>query len=106
MGYTFSLRNYRELYTSALVPTSHLPELARSKDSRAILFVQPSPVSQDNWRIMRIPAEGGAPEVTGFEVAGQVLSMDQSPDGSRIAFTTSKHNQELSALDNVLAEIK
>jgi Tol biopolymer transport system component len=98
--------NYRELYTSALVPTSHLRELAWSKDSRAILFVQPSPVSQDNWRIMRIPAEGGAPEFTGVEVAGQVLSMDQSPDGSRIAFTTSKHNQELWALDNVLAEIK
>ena len=98
--------NYRELYTSALVPTSHLRELAWSKDSRTILFVQLIPVSQDNWRIMRIPAGGGTPEYTGIEVAGQVLSMDQSPDGSRIAFTTSKHNQELWTLDNVLAEIK
>ena len=33
-------------------------------------------------------------------------SIDLSPDGSRIAFSTSKNSQELWALDNVLAEIK
>ena len=59
---------------------------------------------------MRLPIEGGTPEFTGVELDGSLgvnpRTIDLSPDGSRIAFTTTKRVQELWALDNVLSVLK
>jgi Tol biopolymer transport system component len=57
--------------------------------------------SNDRWRIMRIPADGGSAEFTGLEV-DRLRNFDLSPDGSRIAFEVGANpNWEVRALDYV-----
>ena len=74
--------------------------LAWTKDGRAILFATADPTAEArHWQIKRVSAEGGQPEFTGLEVR-DLGPFSVSPDGSRIAFTSTSANQsELWALD-------
>jgi hypothetical protein len=59
--------------------------LAWTKDGRSLVFGRKKTGSADGWEVMRVPANGGEAVFTGLEVTG-LLSLDLSPDGSRIAF--------------------
>jgi hypothetical protein len=59
--------------------------VAWTADGRYIVFGKKAPGNNDQWRVMRVAAEGGEPEFTGLEVTG-LLYLAVSPDGSRIAF--------------------
>ena len=77
-----------------------------TKDSRAFLFGDPIDVglaqANTRFRIMRLQAEGGKAEFTGMTVPS-LNGFDLSPDGSRIAFssTTNRQSFELWTLDNI-----
>jgi Tol biopolymer transport system component len=74
-------------------------KIAWTADGRIILFAMSD--SNDRWRIMRIPADGGSAEFTGLEV-DRLRNFDLSPDGSRIAFEVGANpNWEVRALDYV-----
>lgn len=94
--------------TCLLTTTDHLLAasfVAWSKDGRSILFNQQQQAGTDHWGVMRVPAEGGGP-ATLVIAAPSMLSFDVSPDGSRIAYSTSERPDELWALDNVLSALK
>jgi hypothetical protein len=55
--------------------------------------------------MMRIPAQGGQPEFAGISAEG-LKDLELSPDGSKIAYSTRSHNDEVWALDNVLSALK
>src|SRR5579872_6256023 len=49
------------------------------------------PSNRSSWstqprRVMRVSPQGGAPALTSFETDGAILSMEVSPDSSRIAY--------------------
>jgi Tol biopolymer transport system component len=94
---------YREIY--AIARKDFQFNFALTNDGRWILLAKRH---DDNWQLIRIPIEGGAPESTGVELDGTLFerSLALSPDGSRIAFTTSKHVEEIWALENVLSALK
>lgn len=91
---------YRDLYVG---PATGQGNLAWTADGRGILFDQPH---DDKFRILRLPAEGGAPEFTGVELPSRIQNLDVSPDGSRIAFSSARTVDELWTLDNVLSLVK
>jgi Tol biopolymer transport system component len=95
---------YREIYTIAQGDLRG-DNFILTKDSRWILLAKKH---DDHSELIRIPIEGGAAESTGLELDGTLYqrSLALSPDGSRIAFTTSKHVEELWSLDNVLSALK
>jgi Tol biopolymer transport system component len=95
---------YREIYTIARKDFQFNFNL--TQDGRWILLAKRN--EDNNWQLIRIPIEGGAPESTGVVLDGTLYerSLALSPDGSRIAFTTSKHVEELWTLDNVLSALK
>ena len=96
--------SYRELYTAAY-SGGQIDHLAWTKDGLGILFG----IGQDDkWRIVRIPAEGGNPEATDFDLsnAGALLNISLSPDGRRLAFSARRNVQELWAIDNLLSVLK
>jgi Tol biopolymer transport system component len=97
-------RGYREIYTIA--QRDFNDNFTLTKDSHSILLAKRQ--ADKSWQLLRIPMEGGAPESTGVVLDPTLYqrSLDLSPDGSRIAFTTSKRVEELWALDNVLAALK
>jgi dipeptidyl aminopeptidase/acylaminoacyl peptidase len=84
-------------------------------DGRHILYF--TTAENGDWRLMRIPRAGGQPEFAGLDstrLTGTVripalgpyspLSMDASPDGSRIVFAVRPMARtELWTLDNVLS---
>jgi len=94
---------YREIYSIARKDFQF--NFALTNDSRWILLAKRH---DDNWQLIRVPIDGGVPESTGVELDSTLYprSLDLSPDGSRIAFTTSKRVEELWTLDNVLSAIK
>jgi Tol biopolymer transport system component len=95
---------YREIYAMA-EKDFRGNNFTLTHDGRWILLAKRH---DDNWQLIRIPIEGGAPESTGVELDGDLYgrSIDLSPDGSRIAFSTSKRVEELWSLDNVLSALK
>jgi Tol biopolymer transport system component len=95
---------YREVYTFAQKDFRG-NNFTLTKDGRWILLAKQH---DDNWELIRAPIEGGAPESTGVVLDATLYprSLDLSPDGSRIAFTTRKHIEELWTLDNVLSAVK
>jgi len=94
---------YRELYNIAM--RDFYFNFTLTKDGRWIVLAKRTP--EDNWQLLRIPTEGGAPQEMGVKIEAPLDgSIHISPDGSRIAFATSKGAEELWTLDNVLAEIK
>jgi len=79
--------------------------VAWSHDSRAIFFGL-GPANQQEFRLMRIPAGGGAPEFTGLTMK-RMRQIDASPDGSHVAFASlAEAKQEFWALDNLLFALK
>jgi Tol biopolymer transport system component len=97
--------NYRQLHGPYRVNTS-FDKLAWTKDGRSILFATSS--DRRNWQIMRIAVEGGEPEFTGLK-CGELSTFNVSPDGSRIAFSTTGSDvrtDDLIAIVNLPAFIK
>jgi Tol biopolymer transport system component len=94
---------YREIY--AIAPKEFRNIFTLTKDGRWLVLAKRSN-GEKNWQLVRIPIDGGAPEATGVELEDSLSSMDLSPDGSRIAYTTSKSVAELWTLDNVLSVLK
>ena len=96
--------NYRKVYTLAF-PSYRLDDFAWDKNGRGILF---GTRNDGKWQIMRIPAEGGKPVASGFDMkdAGNSLDISLSPDGTRLAFSLSKPVLELWAIDNLLSVLK
>ena len=101
--------NLKDLYTFRIDSNVAVSQLVWTKDGRSILFAQ---LREGKQQIMRISAEGGKAELTGVETgAGGATSrpfvFDLSPDGSRIAFsTTSNSPVEVWVMDNILAKVK
>jgi Tol biopolymer transport system component len=96
---------YREIYTIARADfnLNYTP----TKDDRWVLVAKRN--DDKNWELIRIPIEGGAPESTGVVLDASLYtrSLDLSPDGSRIAFTTAgSRSDEIWTLDNILSAIK
>jgi len=71
-------------------------------DGRSLLFIEKQ---NEKSRFMRISAEGGQPEFTGIEVAGNIQSWDVNSDGT-LAYNTTKTVWELWAIDNIAAALK
>jgi hypothetical protein len=95
---------YREIYT--LAQKDFNDNFTLTKDGRWILLAKRN--EEKNWELIRVPIEGGAPESTGVVLDATLFarSIDLSPDGLRIAFTTVKRVEELWTLDNVLSALK
>jgi len=103
--------DYRELLTS--VPVIWVADLVRwTPDGQTILYG----TNEGNgvWRIMRIPAAGGTPEIevdpaklTGavsFPTQDNVGSFAISPDGRHLAWDGSaKRSNEVWAIDNIMS---
>lgn len=98
-------REFRELYRP--VQGAGWPEIMRwTPDGQSIVFATGGGLPGGGtglapWRLMRISAAGGQPEFDGLDssklessvpvprmMVGSVLSIDLSPDGSRIAFSS------------------
>ncbi|MGZ6371613.1 MAG: TolB family protein, partial [Bdellovibrionota bacterium] len=93
---------YRELYTMDRLVAGD--QLAWTPDGRGIVFDQRH---EDGFQIMRIPAEGGAPEFTGLEVKDFTMqNLHFSPNGSRITFSSVQRGSQVWVLDNVLSALK
>jgi dipeptidyl aminopeptidase/acylaminoacyl peptidase len=90
----------RELYKSvrAVQKTVLFDKIAWTLDGREILFTESD--RNNNFRLLRISAEGGKAEYTGFEATG-IISIDLHRDGSRIAYSAAEQVQEIWALDNL-----
>jgi Tol biopolymer transport system component len=91
---------YREIYSGI-----SRGQPAWTRDGRSILFVQPEGRNSAVGRMMRIPAEGGQPEFTGIRAEG-LQDIDLSPDGSKIAYSSRTHDDQVWVLDNVLSVLK
>src|SRR5262249_51963419 len=92
----------REIYGSILQVGRMIQaeRMSWSRDGKAILVSEA--IQGDNWRLLRIPIDGGKPAYTGLEATGlQIIS--PSPDGSRVAYSAAQQNQQIWALDNVNA---
>jgi Tol biopolymer transport system component len=95
---------FREIFTIA--EKDFRNNFTLTKDGRWILFVKQNN-DGNNWQLLRIPIEGGAPEPTGVELDHHPWGgIDLNPDGSRLAFTSRKSDGEVWALDNVLSVLK
>jgi dipeptidyl aminopeptidase/acylaminoacyl peptidase len=81
-------------------------KLAWTKDGRGILFATTN--GSLDWQIMRIGVDGGKPEYMGLTVKA-LNAFDLSPDGSRIAFSTTASGNSaypLMAIDNLSSLLK
>ncbi len=106
---------YRELYGP--FPATVIPSVVKwSRDGRSIFFF--THTKGGDWRLLRIPAEGGEPEadgldtksatasVSGKDIDGSPLSFDLSPDGTQIAFGAwRKWVPELRSIANILPHL-
>ena len=96
---------YREIYN---LPTKAFRDnFAITKDGRYLLVAKRNEEGK-NWSLLRIPIEGGAPEPIGVELEENLYdrSIALSPNGTRIAYSSTKFNGEIWALDNVLSVLK
>jgi len=91
--------DYREIY-SGVSPG----QPAWTRDGRSILFVKPDKNSVVG-RMMLVPAQGGQAEFTGISAVG-LKDLDLSPDGSKIAYSSRTHDDQVWTLDNVLSALK
>jgi Tol biopolymer transport system component len=93
---------YREL--AGPFPAQRTPDLVRwTPDGRSVLYLMREP---NRSRVMRIPAEGGTPEVDTVDIPGPIFTIDPSPDGSRLSYNTyAPQFTELWSIDNILVEL-
>jgi len=93
---------YREIHKG-----EQITGIGWSADGRSALFAQKVP-NMDRWRVMRVPAEGGAAAFTGLEVPNQDVRLlpNPHPDGLRVAFSSKERVSQLWALDNLGAVLK
>jgi Tol biopolymer transport system component len=92
-------RNFIDLYTETADHNRVRPQLAWTRDGRAILFTRWS--SAQDWQLLRIPAGGGTPDYTGLTGRG-TPGINLNPDGTRIAFNDGTAGiPELWTLDNL-----
>jgi Tol biopolymer transport system component len=96
--------NYREIQ-SLTDGGNQMDHVAWDKDGRGILFGKQD---GEEWKIMRIPAEGGKPEVSGFDHGKhtELQNISLSLDGKRLAFSANQSINEVWAVDNLLASLK
>jgi len=73
-----------------------------SKDGTHILFASHGEKKGELWAI---PAEGGEPKKLGLGME-QISFGDLSPDGGKLAFTSTRRKGELWAIDNLIPEIQ
>ena len=88
---------YREIH---ITDNNAFNTHAWARDGRSLLLEHRT---EGKWRIMRVPIDGGPPEPTGIQGTGELHTLDSSPDGRRIAFSTLRSLNELWALDNLQA---
>ena len=96
---------YREIHS--LPRNEFRNNFTLTNDGRWILLAKRN--EDKNWQLLRVPIEGGAPVDTGIVLDATLYdrSIALSPDGSRIAYSTSKRSTaELWTLDNVLSVLK
>lgn len=94
--------DYRELPISLKSPNV-VGKLAWSKDGSSLLFAENDGSENAESRIVRIPLNAGKAEFTGLTVRG-LGTFDLSPEGSRIAFSTTPNNsrtQDLMVIENL-----
>ena len=97
--------DYREIYSFKALRVSD--KLAWTNDGRKIVFATSGSMNGD-WQIMRIGVDGGKPEFTGLTVKA-LSTFDLSPDGSRIAYSTTAagtSTDELLVIDNLAGLLK
>jgi Tol biopolymer transport system component len=97
--------DYREIYSFSASNAND--KLAWTKDGRAVVFAT-SGGQRGDWQIMRIGVAGGNPEFTGLTVKA-LGTFDLSPDGTRIAFSTTRGGnptEELLVLENLPVFLK
>ena len=78
--------------------------LAWSRDGKN-LFIE-SKEREDAWHILRAPVDGGRPEPTNINGTGTLQPIDVSPDGKRIALSSTANASEFWTMDNVLSVLK
>ena len=95
--------DYREIHS--LKRGVQLDHLAWDKDGKTLLF---GTRTDEEWKIMRISADGGKPEASGFDHGKltSLLNISPSPDGKRLAFSANQRIHELWAVDNLLSVLK
>jgi Tol biopolymer transport system component len=88
-------------------------------DGQFILFVAGGNPLPGGWRVMRIPVSGGEPEFDGLDSSrlesavplpllevGNVASIDLSPDGSRIVFSSwALATHDIWTIENVMSAV-
>jgi Tol biopolymer transport system component len=97
--------DYRELY-GPYRADAVFDKLVWTKVGGSIVF-STSAEGKNASKIMRIGSEGGNPEFTGLTI-DDLSTFDISPDGSRIAFSTTATRivNEMFAIDNLSALLK
>jgi Tol biopolymer transport system component len=103
-------RGFQALYTTGVdALNATVGVQSWTKDGRYILFntLTSANGQPQQWRLMRIRAEGGPPEPAGLEGTGPFHKFVISPDGRRIAYGDGfAAVREVWALDNALAALK
>lgn len=94
-------KGYRELKTAGFVP--YWGSMAWTHDGRGVLV--PERIKED-WRLIRLPLDGGAAAPAGLQGAGDLQGIDVSPNGKRVAFSSSKTVSELWAVGNMLSVLQ
>jgi len=92
---------YREIHVMSRLDAGD--SLAWTSDGQGILFNQRHDYG---YQLMRIPADGGGIEPIGIEGKGTFLSLNVSPDGSRVAFSSVQRGSQVWVLDNLLSAVK
>jgi Tol biopolymer transport system component len=92
---------YREIYKG-----EGISGISWAVDGGSAMFAQRT--AGDRWRVMKVPAEGGAASFTGLEVSNQDARLLPAPhpDGVRVAFSSRDRVAQLWSLDNLRSALR
>lgn len=79
--------------------------IAWEPDGRHLLFLRDTAKADGMRELVRIPATGGAPVPTGFELEG-LWRPEISPDGRWISFRAGRNRSEMWAMDGLLEAVR